>query len=181
VGGGRKASLALGLTRPGCQAPVPVDRGVPRSSEGAGGPKVHVRGHLAQVAPYLAAAQGRISAEWGSGGGCRVPLVYPQGLKHSVADRPLSCSQHVFDQQPVYSTQRDQTFQRTRYPPRAQHKWRRERPGLQSSDNMRRNSSVLRHIARWDWERPYDQSTRRVRQEHPTATQTGEHASKRVR
>ena len=108
-------------------------------------------------------------------------LVYPQGLKHSVADRPLSRSQHVFDQQPVYSTQRDQTFQRTRYPPRAQHKWRRERPGLQSSDNMRRNSSVLRHIARWDWERPYDQSTRRVRQEHPTATQTGEHASKRVR
>ena len=44
VGGGREASLALGLTRPVCRAPVPVDRGVPRSSEGAGAPKVHVEG-----------------------------------------------------------------------------------------------------------------------------------------
>jgi hypothetical protein len=39
VGGGRKASLALGLARPVCRAPVPVDRGVPRSSEGAGAPR----------------------------------------------------------------------------------------------------------------------------------------------
>jgi len=44
VGGGPKASLAPGLTRPVCRAPVPVDRGVPRSSEGAGAPKVHVEG-----------------------------------------------------------------------------------------------------------------------------------------
>ena len=44
--GPAKASLALSLTLPVCRAPVPVDRGVPRSSEGADAPKVHVGGWL---------------------------------------------------------------------------------------------------------------------------------------
>ena len=82
VGGDRKASLALGLTRPVCRTPVPVGSGVPRSSEGAGAPKVHIRGRLSGGGDWTASLS-RSAVGVDAGGGRRSRRVCKEDVRTS--------------------------------------------------------------------------------------------------